>query len=109
MEHFEERATVAGWASEEKKYRLKMQLDKTAFQSYCNLPKETPGSYSSVISALRKRFQPVDIEELRGTEFYQMTQTTETVEEKLQESLSQARSGIDCSRGGAWQLSGSVN
>ena len=93
VEHFEERATVAGWATEEKKYRLKMHLDKTAFQTYCNLPKETQGSYSSVISALRKRFQPVDIEELRGAEFYQMTQTTETVEEmgiKLQTTARKA-------------------
>ena len=81
VEHFEERAAVAGWTGEEKKYRLKMHLDKTAFQTYCNLPKETQGTYSDVISALRKRFQPVDIEELRGAEFYQMTQTTETVEE----------------------------
>ena len=81
VEHFEERAMVAGWTGEERKYRLKMHLDKTAFQTYCNLPKETQGSYSDVINALRKRFQPVDIEELRGAEFYQMTQTTETVEE----------------------------
>ena len=57
---------VAGWTGEERKYRLKMHLDKNAFQTYCNLPKETQGSYSDVINALRKRFQPVDIEELRG-------------------------------------------
>ena len=90
VEHFEERAAVAGWTGEEKKYQLKMHLDKTAFQTYCNLPKETQGSYSDVISALRKRFQPVDIEELRGAEFYQMIQNTETVEEmgiKLQTTL----------------------
>ena len=93
VEHFEERAAVAGWTGEEKKYRLKMHLDKTAFQTYCNLPKETQGTYSDVISALRKRFQPVDIEELRGAEFYQMTQTTETVEEmgiKLQTTARKA-------------------
>ena len=81
VEHFEEWDTVAGWTGEKRKYRLKMHLDKTVFQIYCNLPKETQGSYNVVIDALRKRFQPVDIEELRGAEFYQMTQTMETVEE----------------------------
>ena len=45
VEHFEERAAVAGWTGEEKKYQLKMHLDKTAFQTYCNLPKETQGTY----------------------------------------------------------------
>ena len=81
VEHFEERATVAGWSEEEKRYRLKMHLDKTAFQTYCMLPNESKESYSAAKSALRKRFQPVDIEELRGAEFYQIVQTNETVEE----------------------------
>lgn len=56
VENFDERARVAGWTEEERKYRLKMhcQLDKTAFQAYCNLPKETQTSYGSVIEALKK-------------------------------------------------------
>lgn len=78
VEHFEERATVAGWSGEERKYRLIMHLDKTAFHTFCMLPKE---SYSAIKEALRKRFQPVDIEELRGAEFYQITQKEESVEE----------------------------
>ena len=81
MEHFEERALVVGWSEEEKRYRLKMHLDKTAFHTYCMLPKESKASYSTARDALKKRFQPVDIEELRGAEFYQIVQTTETVEE----------------------------
>lgn len=95
MEYFEERARVAGWTGEEKKYRLKIHLNKTAYQTYCNLSKEIKESYSAVIDAIRKRFQPVDIEELRGAEFYQMTQTTggrgngDKAEDSSQESLSQ--------------------
>ena len=40
-EQFEERSVVAGWSEEQKKYQLKMHLDKTAFQA-CRmmLPKE---------------------------------------------------------------------
>ena len=38
-------------------------------------------SYSAVVAALHKRFLPIDIEELRSAEFYQLTQTEETVEE----------------------------
>ena len=80
-EQFEERSLVAGWSEEQKKYRLKMHLDKTAFQAYRMLPEETKGSYSAMVKALRKRFRPVDIEELRGMEFHQITQESESVEE----------------------------
>ena len=80
LEHFEERAVLAGWSEDQKKYLFKMHLDKTAFQSYCMLSKETKQSYSAVVEALRKRFHPVDIEELRGAEFYQVSQKNETVE-----------------------------
>ena len=93
LEHFEERAAVAGWSVDQKKYRLKMHLDKTAFQTFCMLSKETKQSYSAVVEALRKRFQPVDIEELRGAEFYQIYQKNESVEEigiKLQAAARKA-------------------
>ena len=60
LEHFEELAAVAGWSEEHKKYRLKMHLSKTAFQTHCMLSKESKQSYSTVIEALRKRFHPVD-------------------------------------------------
>ena len=93
LEHFEERAAVAGWSMDQKKYRLKMHLDKTAFQTFCMLSKETKQSYSTVVEALRKRFQPVDIEELRGAEFYQIYQKNESVEEigiKLQAAARKA-------------------
>ena len=93
LEHFEERAAVAGWSEDQKKYRLKMHLDKTAFQTFCMLSKETKQSYSAVVEALRKRFHPVDIEELRGAEFYQIYQKEKSVEEigiKLQSAARKA-------------------
>ena len=93
LEHFEELAAVAGWSEEHKKYRLKMHLSKTAFQTYCMLSKESKQSYSTAVEALRKRFHPVDIEELRGAEFYQICQKDESVEElgiKLQAAARKA-------------------
>ena len=93
LEHFEELAAVAGWSEEHKKYWLKMHLSKTAFQTYCMLSKESKQSYSTVVEALRKRFHPVDIEELRGAEFYQICQKYESVEElgiKLQAAARKA-------------------
>ena len=81
---------LAGWSEDDRKYRLKMHLDKTAFYAHQNLSSDTKKSYSAVVEALRKRFLPIDIEELRGAEFYQLTQKEETVEEmgiKLQHLL----------------------
>ena len=37
--------------------------------------------YSAAVEYLKKRFKPVDIEELKGMEFHQKVQSTETVEE----------------------------
>ena len=50
-EQFEERSLVAGWSDEQKKYRLKMHLDKTTFQAYRMLPEEIKGSYSAMVKA----------------------------------------------------------
>ena len=38
-------------------------------------------SESAAMGTLHERFQPVDIEEHQGAEFYQLTQKDETVEE----------------------------
>ena len=77
-EEFEERSLVARWSKEKKKYRLKMHLHNTAYHMFSE---ETKSSYSALVKALRKRFQPVDIEELRGMEFHQITQESESVKE----------------------------
>ena len=81
LEHFEERALLVGWSDDDRKYRLKMHLEGTAFHAHQNLSSDIKKSYSAVVAALRKRFLPTDIEELRSAEFYQLTQTEETVEE----------------------------
>ena len=61
LEHFEERAVLVGWSEDDRKYKLKMHLDKTAFHAYQNLSNEIKKSYSSVVETLHKHFLPVDI------------------------------------------------
>ena len=46
LEQFEERAVLAGWSNDDRKYRLKMHLDKTAFHAYQSLSSETKGDYN---------------------------------------------------------------
>ena len=74
LEQFEERSKLAGWTEEHKRYHLKMSLDRSAFQTYRLLPKTVQASYTETIAALKKHFQPIDIEELRGVEFHQLMQ-----------------------------------
>ena len=81
IEQFEEGARIVGWSEEHRKYHLRMLLDKAAFQTYRLLPDSVKASYSETVEALRKRFKPVDIEELRGIEFHQMVQGSQSVEE----------------------------
>ena len=57
-----------------------MLLDKSAFQTYHLLPDDVKVSYSATVEALRSRFKPVDIEELRGMEFHQLVQKDQSVE-----------------------------
>ena len=45
------------------------------------LPEEVKASYSPTVSALKSRFKPVDIEELRGMEFHQLVQREQSVEQ----------------------------
>ena len=72
IEQFEEHSKLAGWSEEHRRYHLKMSLDKTAFQTYRLLPDNVKGSYSATVEALKTRFKPVDIEELRGMDFHQL-------------------------------------
>ena len=58
-----------------------MSLDKTAFRTYRLLPEETKASYRATVDALKSRFKPVDIEELRGMEFHQLVQNKQSIEE----------------------------
>ena len=47
---------------------------KIALQVFDLLPSETHNNYSELVAALKERFKPVDIEELRGLEFHQLIQ-----------------------------------
>ena len=80
LEQFEERAKQVGWSDEHKKYHLKMLLDKAAFQTFKLLPDSVKVSYTDTVEALKKIFQLVDIEELRGLEFHMLTQETQSIE-----------------------------
>ena len=81
IEQFEERARLAGWSEDLRRYHLKMRLSKTAFQTYRLLPDNVKASYGATVSALRSKFKPVDIEELRGMEFHQLVQKSLSVEQ----------------------------
>ena len=78
LERFDERAHLAEWSDEVKLYQLKVHLDKTALHVFRMFP---TSSYKKASDALRKRFRPVDIEELQGLEFHRKVQEDESVEQ----------------------------
>ena len=80
LEMFEERAHLAGWTEEHKLYQLKIHLEHTALQIFRMLSDEEKKVYTTVKAKLKKRFRPVDIEELKSIEFHQKMQGTESVE-----------------------------
>ncbi len=80
IEQFEERAHMAGWSDEQRLYQVKAHLRKTALQVFRMLPEQQRATYKLATQALRKRFRPIDIEELRGIEFHQKMQGEESIE-----------------------------
>ena len=60
--------------------QLKLHLTKTE-QVLRSLTSEQKDSYSSVVSALKARFRPIGIEELKGWEFHRRLQGDESVEQ----------------------------
>ena len=66
IERFKERAKIAGWTGEQQLYQLKVHLEKTAGEVFRMLPETDRENLDDAVSALRKRFKPADIEELRG-------------------------------------------
>jgi len=82
LEHFEERASLAGWSKNQQLHQLKLLLEKTALKAFRVLPEEERDEYDRAVAALKSRFRSVDIEELRGLEFHQrVQQVDETVED----------------------------
>ena len=82
LKRFRERAVLAGWSSEEKLNQLKDHLDKTALNVFRMLPDQDHDMFDTAVSALKKRFRPADIEELRGLEFHHCTQMMESQSNK---------------------------
>ena len=74
LEQFEDRAKAANWNDNQKLFQLKSHLEKTAAHVVRMMPSEERAKYVSVVSTLRKRFQSLDIEELKGLEFHQLMQ-----------------------------------
>jgi hypothetical protein len=70
LECSRERAKFASWTREEQLYQLKLHLDKTALDVFRMLPDEERDTIESAVTALKKRFKPADIEELRRLEFH---------------------------------------
>jgi len=81
IDQFEERARLAGWTDDLRSYHLKMRLSKNAFQTYRLLPEDVKASYSATVRALKSKFKPIDIEELRGMEFHQLAQKGQSIEQ----------------------------
>jgi len=91
LERFRERAKFANWSAEEQLYQLKLHLDKTALDVFRMMPDSERETIDSAVAALKKRFKPADIEELRGLEF-----TTELKEEmSLLNSLASVYNNLD--------------
>ena len=79
MEHFEKRAWIAGWPPEQCLYQLKAHLSQTAMQALRTLLVKDKQKYDVVVVAFKKRFRPVDIEELCGIEFHQLVQQEQSI------------------------------
>ena len=72
---------MASWSDEQCLFQLKAHLDKTAEYAVRMLPAGEKSTYKAVVAALECRFHSLDIEELRGLEFHQQMQNTQSVEE----------------------------
>lgn len=81
VECFRERARFADWSAEDQLYRLKLHLGGTALNVFRMLPDSERKKVDSALQALKKRFKPADIEELRGLEFHHRTQREESIEQ----------------------------
>ncbi len=89
VERFRERAKFADWTEAEQLYQLKLHLDKLALDVFRMLPDDERKTMDSTLAALRKRFRPADIEELRGLDFHHRMQDDGETIEQLEISIQQ--------------------
>lgn len=83
LEQLEERARIASWSQDQQLYQLKMHLEGTALQVFRMLPEKERKTYDDAVQKLKKRFRPIDIEELKGIEFHQKMQAADESVEQL--------------------------
>ena len=81
LELLEERGRLAQWSKEQHLCQLRAHLTKTAQQIFRVLSEEECKSYDEAIKALKKRFHPINIEELQGLEFHWKMQDSEIIEQ----------------------------
>ena len=81
LEDFEDRVKAANWNDNQKLFQLKSHLEKTTAHVVRMMSSEGQVKYTSVVSTLKKRFRPLDIEELKGLEFHQLMQDKQSMEE----------------------------
>ena len=81
LERFEERSKIACWTPEHQLYQLKLHLEGTARDVFRMLPETERDTMAHAVVALKQRFRPVDIKELRGLEFHRHMQGTETIKQ----------------------------
>ena len=100
LELLEERGRIARWSKEQYLCQLRTHLTQTAQQIFRMLSEEERKSYDLAVTALKKRFRPIDIEELRGLDFHQKMQDSETIEQLGIDLQSLARRAFPELRGG---------
>ena len=82
LEKLKERSRICRWTADEQLYQLKSHLDKTATEVFRMIPEDERSSFDKAVEALKSRFKPVEIEELRGLEFHHKKQVEgESVEQ----------------------------
>ena len=64
----------ARWTDEQRFHQFKFHLSQSALHVFHLLPVNERVTYASAVEALKKRFKPIDIEELRSMEFHQRMQ-----------------------------------
>ena len=66
LEQLQERARICCWTEEQKLYQVKLHLGGTAAEVFRMLPELERSKFDLAVESLCKRFQAIEIEELKG-------------------------------------------
>ena len=80
LKRFEERAKLAAWTDEQKFGQLKLHLGGYALRVFDVLEPRSRSIYAQAVDSMKSRFRSLDIPELCGLDFHQMTQKEESIE-----------------------------